>query len=188
MPVSAAHVAYAAAAFSSATLLAAAKLGVRLSQRDREGYVHNWRYIGWLMGVPAELLLKNHAEGLELLRVGRICEPVPDVDSIIMAHTLINSGALALGVKDDDERRRQLTEYGYRISRALNGDVLADQLEFPRHRTRGLLLGMRWKRRLDRILGRVSPTARAENFMILLDATELDSLANNYELPDLRYA
>ena len=187
VPVSASHLAFATAAFSALVLRGLSQLGVHPTRQQRESYIHIWRYIGWLVGVPEELLLNSEAEGLALLRVARACEPPPNVDSIIMAHTLVNSAALTLGINDDAERRRKLTEYGYRISRALIGDNLADQLDFPRSRTTGLLAGMRWKRRWDRALGRISPTARVDNFMTLLDATEMENPSINYALPDRQY-
>ena len=187
-PISAAHVAFATAAFSCGVLQGLSKLGVNPPRREREGYVHNWRYIGWLMGVPEELRIDSEAEGSILRRVARICEPPPGPDSIIMAHTLANSSAIGLAGREDKNKLRSTSEYVYGVSRALIGDELADQLEFPRKRKPGLLVGIRWKNRLNRIWRRVSPTARADNFMILLEGIQLDSETPEFELPDHRHA
>lgn len=187
-PISAAHVAYATAAFSSGVLRGLSKLGVKPSRQEREGYVHNWRYIGWLMGVPDEILIGNEQEGAELLRIARICEPPPNLDSIIMAHTLVNSAAMGLVGRDDRERFRKEADYVYRISRGLIGNELADQLDFPQRPTALLMAGLRWKRRLTRVLGRASRTARAESFIVLLEGTDVDSDGTERELPDHRYA
>ena len=143
MPISAAHLAYATSAFSALTLQGVDKLGVRLTPRQRQGYIHIWRYVGWLMGVPEEILLNSEAEGLEFARIGRICEPPPDVDSIIMAHTMVSSGAAALGTVHTEKERRRITKYGYRMCRAFIGHELADQLDFPKYHTFGVLAGLR---------------------------------------------
>ena len=84
---------------------------MRPTRRQREGYIHIWRYVGCLVGVPEELSPGSEDEGMALVRVGRICEPPPEVDSIIMAHTIVNSAAMALGVYDIEEKRRRL-EFG----------------------------------------------------------------------------
>ena len=108
VPLSAAHVAYAPAAFSALTLPGVYQLGVRPTLRQREGYMHIWRYVGCLVGVPEELSPCSEDERMALVRVGRICEPPPEVDSIIIARTIVNSAALALGVFDNKEKRRRL--------------------------------------------------------------------------------
>ena len=105
---SAAHVAYATAVLSALTLPGVYQLGVRPTLRQREGYMHIWRYVGCLVGVPEELSPGSEDEGMALARVGRICEPPPEVDSIIIARTIVSSAAMALGVYDNEEKRRRL--------------------------------------------------------------------------------
>ena len=51
-----------------------------------------------------------------------------------------------IGIEDKDERKALLS-YGYRLSRALLGDELADQLMFPKSRTTGTLVYLRLRRR-----------------------------------------
>ena len=106
--LSAAHVAYATAAFSALALRGVHQLGVRPTRRQRGGHMHTWRYVGCLVGVPEELSPGSEDEGMAPVRVGHICEPPPEVGSIIMAHTIVNSAALALGVYDNEEKRRRL--------------------------------------------------------------------------------
>ena len=184
-PLSAAHVALAAAGFSAQLLAAAIRLGARPSDEGRDGFMHIWRYTALLLGVPETIRFRGEADARELYRIGCLCEPPPDIEAIAMANALINSAPLVVNITDPLERRA-IVRYGYRVSRALIGHELADQLKFPRQRTTGVLAWLRWKRRMERTLGRWFPSQRgtAQKFMTLLQTTELESRGTSYRLPD----
>ena len=186
MPLSAAHIALASCNFSAIMLWAVDRIGAHLNDEERASFMQIWRYTAWLMGVPDALLFRDEAEARELFRVGYICEPGPDLVSIAMANSVINSAPLVIGVDDRDERKN-LVDFGYRLSRSLIGDELADQLKFPKNRTVGLLASLRMKRRIQEVLDalrRGGPSLRTKNFMTLLDVSMLDEDRISYRLPN----
>ena len=184
-PLSAAHIALAAAGFSAQLLAAAMRLGARPDDEGRDGFMHIWRYTALLLGVPETIRFRGEADARELYRIGCLCEPPPDIEAIAMANALINSAPLVVNITDPVERHA-IVRYGYRVSRALIGDELADQLKFPSQRTAGVLAWLRWKRRMESVLGRwfSSRWGTVQRFMVLLQTTELESRDTSYRLPD----
>lgn len=185
VPMSAAHVALASAGFSAQLLRAAMRLGARPNAEARASFMHIWRYTALLLGVPETILFHGEADARELYRIGCLCEPEPDIESIAMSNALISSAPLVVNVTDAAERRI-LVRYGYRVSRALIGHELADKLRFPCQRTTGLLAWLRWKRRMQRLLGRWSPKmgGRAQKFISLLEIPAPEIQSVSYRLPD----
>lgn len=189
MPLSAAHLALAACNFSGMMLRAVERIGARLNAEERHSFMHIWRYTAWLVGVPDALLFRDEAEACEIFRVGYICEPPLGLEAIAMANSVINSAPLVIGIEDKAERTALLS-YGYRLSRALLGDELADQLRFPKSRTTGVLAYLRLRRRIQEIIDVLrGPKQRAKglrtrNFMTLLEISVLDEEQISYRLPD----
>ncbi len=155
-PLSAAHLGFATAAFSGLLLDRARRLGVQLTAAERESFMLVWRYSGHLMGVPPALQCATETEALQLHRIGALCEPPPDIDSIQLANGLINSAPRVAGITDPVARRRLVRKI-YAVSRALIGDQLADQLRYPHSRTFGVLAAIRLRNRADRLLRRMLP-------------------------------
>ena len=117
-------------------LRSATRIGARLNDEERDSFMQIWRYTAHLMGVPEALLFSNETEACEIFRVGYICEPPPGLEAIAMANSVIASAPYVIGIKDEKERDN-LSGFGYRLSRALIGDELADQLMFPKSRISG---------------------------------------------------
>ena len=130
MPISAAHLALANTCFSTRVLKHVKNLlNIRLNVKQRRSFLHTWHYVGYLMGVPEALLTSNQKEIDELYKVALMCEPPPSNESIVMANALINSSAKIS--KLGDQEGKQLIHNVYKVSRALVGDKLADQLHYP---------------------------------------------------------
>lgn len=191
VPISAAHMAYATAVFSALLLKRAESLGVRLSREERESFMHIWRYTGHVMGVPESIHFDSEQSALALQRMGTICEPPPSFESIIMANALINSAPIVIGISEP-EPRRKLAKHIYRISRALIGSELADQFNFPKYNTYGVLAMFRLKNTIGRWLQRVFPglerSRRAGQFMQLLDVSLYTDEGIRYRMPGKLYA
>ena len=188
MPLSAANISLASVSFSAMLLQSVGKMGVHTDDESRASFMRIWRYTAWLIGVPESILFRNEAEALELYRVGVNCEPPPGVESIIMANMLINSAPLVIGVTGS-EARRDMARYAHRISRALIGDALADELRFPKQHTAGLLLWLRWSRRFQAARSRLfpglfRPHSADDNFRALLNASTIDHSSISYRMPD----
>jgi hypothetical protein len=60
-------------------------------------------------------------------RIGHLCEPEPDEMSVLVTNATIEALPEVAGLSDSREKRI-LIEHGYRVSRALLGDALADRL------------------------------------------------------------
>ena len=184
-PLSAAHIGLASAGFSAKLLKAADLLGAQTDAAGRDGFMLIWRYSAYLMGVPETIRFRGEADALELHRIGCLCEPPPDIEAISMSHALINSAPLVANITDPAERRAAV-KLAYRVSRALLGDELADQLQFPAYRTATILTWLRWKRRAANALGRRFPDrwGRAQRFMTLIGTVTPGEGGTPYRLPD----
>ena len=182
VPVSTAHLGYAISVFSKRLLDYSRLLGTSYNKEERESVMSVWRYAGHLMGIPDTILYSNTAEAENLYKVGFICEPPADADSVAVANTLIQAIPLVAGITDPVEKEELLT-LAYRLSRALIGNRLADGFEFPKHPTIGTLFAFRTKERIKRLL-KGTPLIRAGNFTQLLQISVYDEGGLSYRMPD----
>ena len=189
MPISSAHLGFAVAAFSARLLQHLKRLGGSFSEEERRSFMAVWRYSGYLMGIPETILYRDEEDALEVVRIGRLCEPAPSAESIALASSLINSAPLFAGLDDRNERRK-LAGYIAQLSRALIGVQLADELMFPESSTFGVLWKFRALNRVERILGKLSAKRAAEtaNLTTILEVSMFDERGTSYRLPDHVYA
>ncbi len=192
MPISAAHIALASCNFSGMLLRSATRIGARLNDEERDSFMQIWRYTAHLMGVPDALMFSNETEACEIYRVGYTCEPPPGLEAIAMANSVIASAPYVIGIEDEKERDN-LSGFGYRLSRTLIGDELADQLMFPKSRISrtGTLAYLRLRCRIQDILNVLlwwRPGHRTQNFMALLNVSTLEGEKISYRLPDKLHA
>ncbi len=184
MPVSAAHLGYAVACFAARTVQHSESLGARYSTEERASFHDVWRYAGYLMGIPETILYTDEAHALHLYRIGSICEPPPTEDAIVMTNALINSAPLVANITDPAERRKLVNNVIYPISRALVGNSLSDQLNFPRNRRSPFpLFAYRIDQRIQRLKAALGREV-AQNFGTLLEASANDAAGLSYRLPD----
>ena len=190
-PISAAHLGYAVSAFSARLLKHMKTLGAEYSADEAASFMAVWRYTGYLMGIPETILFRDEDEALKLYDVGLICEPFTEVESIVMAHSLINSAPIVAGITDPDERQN-LSHYVYRLSRGLIGKELADSLEFPPGSSFGVVGHFRLQERYQSILSKLLPGYAQKNnlnrFSSLLETSLFDEEGISYRLPDHVYA
>ena len=150
-----------------------------------------WRYSGYLMGIPESILFRDAEEALELYEIGHMCEPDCPIESIVMAHALINSAPLIAGVTDPVGRQK-LARYVYRISRGLIGKEAANSLNYPAVSSFGAVWWFKMQQRYGGILSRLSPGSRQDSnytrFTGLLDTSLFDEEGIRYTLPDHVYA
>ena len=155
MPLSTAHMLLGAAAFSSRLMHHVARIGGNFSTREREAYVHVWRWTGLIMGIPEAIMFHDEASARRTFEIGALCEPPPDEDAIIMANSIIQSTPLVLGYRNPADRRAE-ARYFFQVSRELIGDDLADRFKFPAASALPLLPWLRLKQRtLRMVLARV---------------------------------
>ena len=186
VPLSSAHMAFASANFSATMLLQAKRMGARMNAAERDAFMQIWRYASVLIGTPEDLLFEGDYDATaELYQVGRLCEPPPSPESVAIANALVQALPDIAGMTDSREGQT-FVKYTYGVSRALLGRELADQLEFPRYPTFGLLPWLRLKCRLYTAMRqRLRNSAgrwRGNNFVFLLEASQLIDLS--YQMPD----
>ena len=149
-----------------------------------------WRYSGHLMGIPETILFHDADEALKLYDIGLMCEPDSSTESVVMAHSLVNSAPLIAGVTDP-EARRNLARYVYRIPRGLIGKETADSLMYPPLSPFGVVWWFKIQQQYGHILGNLLPGRRQDSnfsrFTSLLDTSLFDEDGVRYTLPDHVY-
>ncbi len=181
-PLSAAHLGFAISVFSKRLLDYAQLVGASFTEQEKTSILDVWRYSGYLMGIPESILYEDGAEADRIYRIANMCEPPPDSDSAAMANALI--GAIP-GIVDisDDREREQVIALAYKLSRALIGNELAGDFQYPPTRTFGTLFGFRLKQRLQR-WQKSGLVVRADNFSQLLQISVYEESGLTYNLPD----
>ena len=196
VPLSAAHVGFALTAFSARLLRHMKSLGASYSEEEARSFMQIWRYSGYLMGIPESILYEAEEDALELFHVGRLCEPTPSIESVVLANSLVNSAPLVAGITSSEERR-SLSGYVYHMSRALIGKELAHQLNYPPEplllaTSFGVLAWFRLNEKYDSLMRRLRPQRARNsdfaNFTQLFDVTNYDEEGINYRLPTHVYA
>ena len=186
-PISAAHLGFAISAFSARLLKHIKTLGGSYNQEEYDSFMAVWRYAGYLMGIPETILFRDAEDALRLYQIGVMCEPEPGVESIAMAHALVNSAPIVAGVTVPTERQA-LARYVYRVSRGLLGNRAAESLRYPDIPVRGAVFWIRQRARFGRMLDKMSPHHRKASsfnrFGYLLAASTFDNEGINYRLPD----
>jgi len=186
VPLHMAHMALASTGFSAFNLESARMLGVRLSKEEAAGFMHIWRYVTWLLGVPKALLGETEEDAHRIRAVAHACENPPGEMGIAVAHGYINTVPELLGVTDP-RKAQKLLGLLMRTSRALIGNELADRLDFPKQSTLGALALVRMQRRFQILRSRVVPGAPSHNFNNfagMMQRSVYDDAGIGYRLPD----
>ena len=181
-PLSAAHLGFAISVFSKRLLEYSMLLGAKFSKDERKSVLAVWRYAGYLMGIPETILYTNAEEAEKMYKIGYLCEPPPDADSVAVANLLIQSIPKVAGIQDPAERER-LVGLAYRLSRGLIGTELADSFDFPRDPKFATLFKYRMQQRFLRLL-RTNKMVRSDNFTQLLQISVFDGEGLSYKMPD----
>ncbi len=185
-PVSAAHLGYAISVFSQRLLEYSALVGARFSKEEQDSVLQIWRYAGYLMGIPESILYSDGADAQQVYNIGFMCEPPADPDSVAVANTLIQAIPTVADITDEAEQQK-LVRLAYRLSRALIGNELADQFEFPKSASILTLIGFRLRQRLQR-LAKSSQLVRSQNFTQLLQISVYDEGGLSYRMPNHVYS
>ena len=190
-PLSAAHLGFAITAFSARMLYHMKQLGIKATGQQRSSFMAVWRYSGHLMGIPDTILFHDEQDAMNWFEIGGLCEPRNTTESVMMANALINAGPLIADITDPHERRK-LARYIYRLSRALIGNEMADELKYPRGNNFGVLPWFRAQRRYHRFMSERLPKLTRESSFVafnqMLGASALSELDITYKLPDHVYA
>ena len=105
---------YAISAFSARLLKHMKTLGATYNKEEYDSFMAVWRYSGHIMGIPQTILFQDADEVLKLWKIALMCEPDSPIESIVMAHALVNSAPL-IARATEPEARRSLARYVYRL-------------------------------------------------------------------------
>ena len=191
IPLSSAHLGFAISAFSARLIKHLKSLGAVFNDEEREAFMQIWRYSGYLMGIPETILYQDEEHALKIFEIGGMCEPPASLESIVMANALVNSAPLVIGIENPEERSN-LSGYVYKVSRALIGDELADELMYPKSSSFGVLPWFRMQSRFSRFLDSALPhhmqDENFKHFTTLLEASLFDEAGITFRLPDHLYS
>ena len=190
-PISAAHLGYAISAFSARLLKHMKTLGATYNKEEYDSFMAVWRYSGHIMGIPETILFQDADEALKLWKIALTCEPDSPIESIVMAHALVNSAPLIAGATEP-QARRSLAKYVYRLSRGLIGKEFAESLMYPPISPFGAVWWFRTQQRYGHVLNKLLPGRREDSnfskFTSLLSTSLFDEEGIRYTLPDRVYA
>ena len=181
-PVSAAHLGLAISVFSKRLLEYSLKVGANFTEEEKDSVLDVWRYTGFVMGIPETILYTDAEAATRIYKVGYLCEPPPDPDSVAVANMLIQAIPTVADITDPKEQA-ELTTLAYRLSRALIGRERAEQFEFPKTPVLGTLFLYRMKQRYLRLV-KNSQLVRSENFTQLLQISVYDEDGLSYRMPN----
>lgn len=92
--------------FSLTFLLGLKKLNVRFSAEEEAGVFHLWKYIGYLLGIPAAYIPENAKDATAQFYLWTSIQPVADADSVMLAHALLNESLESTIYKYRYQRKR----------------------------------------------------------------------------------
>ena len=121
--------------FSLGNVVGSQALGVKFSSHDKAAVYHLWRYIGFLMGIDAELLPADETDAWRLLWLQADYEFRPDEDTTRLAQALRAAvGPLLIGDSGNPAARIGrvvTTELLCAYSRLIVGSSNAEALDLP---------------------------------------------------------
>lgn len=81
--------------FSLVYLVGLRKLGFKPNEDEIKGLFHFWKYIGYLLGIPLNLLPNTEEEAIEALFYWTMTQPEGDADTVALAKALYEEPILA---------------------------------------------------------------------------------------------
>jgi hypothetical protein len=122
--------------FSLLVLAGARRLGFHFSREEAEAVIHLWRYCGYVNGVDRRLLrhFASEEQGVRFAEMVNAVQPGADDDSRALAAAL-RAVPMQMATSPMQKRlSRFVTKYHDGLTRAFNGDEIADALEIPNPR------------------------------------------------------
>jgi hypothetical protein len=117
--------------FSESVVVGLRTIGVRISSREADSYIHLWRYVGWLLGADPDLLPGNEVEALRMADLIGMTMGDPDDDSRALTRALMEAPLIEMKGESGKKWAERRANFGYAMSRELLGNELADKLRLP---------------------------------------------------------
>ncbi|WP_300598820.1 oxygenase MpaB family protein [Niabella sp.] len=136
--------------FSLVFLTGLRRMGFRPSAEETEGLFHLWKYIGYLLGIPLELLPENEPEAIEALYYWTMTQSKGDADSVALAQALI-SETVTSGFPKSIWARRLMQQLHLFYNHFFLGGYSCSLLQIPRPVVGNIAYFFLWRlRRLER--------------------------------------
>lgn len=116
--------------FSLVLLHGLKKLGNSFTEEEEKGVFHLWKYISYLMGVPAEHLPSNKKEATENFFLWTSIQPPADQDSVFLAQSLVQE-SLENPILKHQYQRNFLNYIHISSSKFLLDKEVFERLELP---------------------------------------------------------
>ncbi|MCA9773820.1 MAG: DUF2236 domain-containing protein, partial [Myxococcales bacterium] len=131
MPINQADMAGTILEFSLLFLWGARMMGFRFRPEESEAIMHLWRYSGYVSGVDAGLSCATEDEAFNVAHLADSILAPADEDSVALAQALRR--VILHGAKTPLQKRMApfLIRYHDGLTRAFNGDAVADALRIP---------------------------------------------------------
>lgn len=132
VPINQADLAYTVVEFMWLPVRSVQQLGIYYTTKDLAAIYAMWRYMGYLMGVDEDLLVRNGAEAQALEDLHVSLSPKPNDDCRLLTHVLLND-VLAVDLKQASGiigliGRRYGREFVQGLTRAFVGTTIANNL------------------------------------------------------------
>ncbi len=133
VPINQADLAYTVVEFMWLPVRSVQRLGIYYTPEDLEAIYALWRYMGYLMGVDEDLLVRNGREAQSLENLHMALSPPPDDDCRLLTHVLLTD-VLAVDLKQASGAiglvgRRYGRQFVQGLTRAFVGKSIADNLD-----------------------------------------------------------
>jgi ER-bound oxygenase mpaB/B'/Rubber oxygenase, catalytic domain len=162
VPINQADMAGTVLSFSIAYMLGLRMLGFIITKRERQALIHQWRYVGRLLGVREPFLAATEDESLRLLWLSARTQQGPDDDSKALANALLGVPAAYRG---SDKIGAALsafdTSFSAGLTRFFVGETAANGLGLPNTAWKYALLLVAPVNFVGDLLGRLVPPVAA---------------------------
>jgi len=116
--------------FSLVFLHSLQKLGNTFSVEEEKGLFHLWKYVGYLLGIPENLLPNDKKQATEYFHLWTSVQPSSDKDSVLLAHSLLNE-SLENPILKFDFQRKNLRYLHICCTWFLLDDEVCKRLQIP---------------------------------------------------------
>lgn len=123
--------------FSLVFLYSLKKLGNTFSEQEEKGLFHLWKYVGYLLGIPEDLLPDDKKQATEYFYLWTSVQPPADKDSVLLAHSLLNE-SLENPILKFNFQRRNLRYLHICCTWFLLDNEVCERLEIPKVKNRNL--------------------------------------------------
>ena len=117
--------------FSLVFLVGLRKVGIIPSKEEVEGLFHYWKYIGYLLGIPLEIIPENELEAIEAMFYWTMTQREGDEDTKTLAHALMEEPILANYPKNA-LMRKMMREIHLYYNEFFLGEYSCDLLGLPK--------------------------------------------------------